>query len=67
MSIYANGEIAVTADIDQFEDKNWEMILDYKSEKLDLAKGIYYDSEWQSESIQKPFQFRLSVTGSVSR
>ena len=60
LSIAANREIAVTADICRFEDKNWEMILHYKSEKLDLAKGIYHD--YPVPSYEETIPISASVT-----
>jgi hypothetical protein len=60
LSIAARGEIAVTADIHQCKDKNWEMILHYQNEKLDLAKGIDYTYPVQGYEITIPIS--TSVT-----
>jgi hypothetical protein len=43
--IKLEGELAITVDIHQFENKSWSMTLNFKDEKLDFVQGIYYSAK----------------------
>jgi hypothetical protein len=64
-SVNIEGEMAISANIRPLENNIWQMILDYKDEKLDFAQGIYYSAK--SLSCSASAQIDASVMDKITQ